>query len=133
MSKALSGFRRLLKTSRSAFNGDIPAVEAARIQLKAEFLKHKDVRDEAQLRELYKGIEEVDEMLRFNIVQGTLNKRGNYDVNLSMENKVTIEAGNVNPTGSDFEPIDPSLGQGKVPVEKVKGSGKKTPFEPVVD
>ncbi len=30
------------------------------------------------LAELYKGIEEVDEMLKFNIVQGTLNNRGNF-------------------------------------------------------
>ena len=28
--------------------------------------------------ELYKGIDEADEVLRFNIVQGQLNDKGNY-------------------------------------------------------
>jgi hypothetical protein len=32
----------------------------------------------SSVEELYKGIEEVDEMLRFNIVQGKLNDRGNF-------------------------------------------------------
>ena len=186
MSKALSGFRQLLKSSRYVFSGDSRAVAAARVQLRDEFLKNKDVSDAATLKDLYKGIQEVDEMLRFNIVQGERNERGNYGVKLTTENKVTtlarpnsthpnsifglkyireanensilvpsltpthtlpshsrhsrcgrqsplrmqvsMEEGNKLPLGSDFEPIDPSFGQG-VTVERIKG--KKVPYDPV--
>jgi len=89
MSNALSGFRQLLKSSRYVFSGDSRAVAAARVQLRDEFLKNKDVSDAATLKDLYKGIQEVDEMLRFNIVQGERNERGNYGVKLTTENKVT--------------------------------------------
>lgn len=92
MSKALSGFRQLLKSSRYVFSGDSRAVAAARVQLRDEFLKNKDVSDAATLNDLYKGIQEVDEMLRFNIVQGERNERGNYGVKLTTENKVTTLA-----------------------------------------
>jgi hypothetical protein len=50
----------------------------ARLQLREEFLKNKNVTDPHDLAQLMRGVEEVDEMLRFNIVQGTMNERGNY-------------------------------------------------------
>jgi hypothetical protein len=71
-------------------------------------------------------------MLRFNIVQGQLNDRGNYgdgsfagfsanhvvDVRLTDENQVTIEANQDLPHGAELEPIDRSL-VGEIHVEKV--------------
>ena len=56
---ALSGFRRLLKTSLKAFKGDDLAIVKAREQLRSEFLRNKDVTDKKQLSELYMGIDEV--------------------------------------------------------------------------
>ena len=52
----------------------------ARAQLREEFLKNKNVSSPEELKALYQGVEEVDEMLRFNIVQGKLNSNGNYEV-----------------------------------------------------
>ena len=43
-----------------------------------EFLKNKSVTDPDELNALFRGIDEVDEMLRFNVVQGALNENGNY-------------------------------------------------------
>lgn len=43
-----------------------------------EFLKNKSVTDPDELNALFRGIDEVDEMLRFNVVQGALNVNGNY-------------------------------------------------------
>ena len=80
------GFRKLLRTAKYVFKGDTFAITQARITLRQDFLKNKDVTDKLQLTELLRGIEEVDEMLRFNIVQGKLNERGNYGKNKN-ENK----------------------------------------------
>ncbi len=49
-----------------------------RLRLREEFFKNKVVNDKYELAKLIAGIDEVDEMLNFNIVQGVANKRGNY-------------------------------------------------------
>lgn len=86
-----------MRTAAAVFKQDTYALSQGKIKLREEFMKHKDVGDPsalskphiitytlyfyiyyAVLGDLYKGIEEVDEMLRFNIVQGTLNERGNF-------------------------------------------------------
>ena len=121
----MNGFRRLLRTSQAAFKGDNTTLRAAREQLRVEFLKNKNVIDTDELSKLHKGIEEVDEMLRFNIVQGTMNQRGNFDVNLSEENKVAVESGQNDPTGTDFQPIDQSILGKDVKIETVKKRNKK--------
>lgn len=121
----LAGYRRLLRSSRLAFRGDSFALKSAADQLKIEFLKNKNITDSNALEELYKGIDEVDEFLRFNLVQGKLNDRGNYNVNLSDENLVAVHAGQDKPEGIEFEPIDNSvLGTG-VTLNSSKGSKKK--------
>jgi len=75
------------------------------------------------------GIEEVDEMLRFNIVQGRMNERGNYDVDLTREETQTVlQAGQDLPMGVEMEPVDKSvLGDPtEIKIEKTSGSGKKS-------
>jgi hypothetical protein len=132
-SKALSGFRKLLRASRHVFRDDHRAVNAARLQLRTEFLRNKDEKDVVSLEELFQGVDEVEEMLRFNIVQGSLNERGNYAVRLTEENQTSIESRNDEPLGTEFEPVDQSL-MGRdsgVKVEKVKPT--RSPFEPVKD
>ncbi len=57
-----------------------------------------------------RGIEEADEVLRFNIVQGSLNTKGNYDVKMtSPSHHVTVEAGQCETHGPALEPIDLSI------------------------
>ncbi len=72
------GYRRLLRSAHKAFAGDNYAIYSARLRLREEFFKNKDVTNKEELASLVKGIEEVDEMLNFNIVQGVVNSRGNY-------------------------------------------------------
>jgi hypothetical protein len=76
----MKGYRRLLKTVQVVFKGDHHALHQGRKQLREEFQKNRFVTDADELAELYGGIDEVDEMLRFNIVQGKLNDKGNYEV-----------------------------------------------------
>jgi len=105
----LSYYRRLLRSVRFVFKKDVYAIQQAKIQLREEFTKNANITDTKELQQLYKGVEEVDEMLRFNIVQGTMNERGNFNVDLSSdEHKTTVEAGQVNPHGVELEAIDKS-------------------------
>lgn len=78
MRTSLAGYRRLLKSASLLFREDHFALVNAKSELKSEFLKNKSVTSAEDLKALLRGIEEVDEMLRFNVVQGKLNKNGNY-------------------------------------------------------
>lgn len=117
---ALAGYRRLMRTANIVFKTDVFAITQAKIKLREEFLKQKDVTDKGELKELFKGIEEVDEMLRFNIVQGTLNERGNYDMKITEENQVTVGANQDLPGGAQLEPVDASRVGDTVTIDKVK-------------
>jgi len=77
-SSALNGYRRLLKSATIVFKNDAYALKQAKIQLKNEFIKNKNITSSSELKQLLQGIDEVDEMLKFNIVQGKLNEKGNY-------------------------------------------------------
>jgi complex III assembly factor LYRM7 len=71
---AIGGYRKLLRSVSKAFQGDAHALVASRVELKKNFMQNKSVTDPRQLQEMLQGIEEVNEMLNFNIVQGKLNK-----------------------------------------------------------
>lgn len=70
--QVLSGFRRLLRARRIPFASDPHALSESRKELKTQFMLQKDVTDNGQIIELLKGIDEVEEMLRTSIVQGTV-------------------------------------------------------------
>lgn len=78
MKASLSGYRRLLKSATALFREDQFALINAKSELKAEFLKNKLITGAEELDMLQRGIAEIDELLRFNIVQGKLNENGNY-------------------------------------------------------
>ncbi len=122
---AVRGFRRLLRSAIVVFRNDAHAIHAARKQLKEEFRKNARVTSAKELREHFAGISEVDEMLRFNIVQARMNERGNYNVDLTREEtRVALEAGKDLPLGVEVSPVDPSaLGDPMlIKVTKSKGS-----------
>lgn len=122
---ALAGYRRLLRTANVVFKNDVFAISQAKVTLRDEFLKQKNVTDQQELTELFKGIDEVDETLRFNIVQGTLNERGNYDMKITEENQVTVGASQDLPGGAQLEPVDTSRVGDEVTVEKVTNRKKQ--------
>jgi len=122
---AVAGFRRLLRSAKLVFRADAFALSQAREQLRSEFRKHAQVSDAVELQQLLRGIDEVDEMLRFNIVQGTRNDRGNFEVRLEQpEHQVTLASGHDDPHGVDIAPIDKALlgDSASVTVTKTKGS-----------
>ena len=110
MSGGASKYRQLLRSVKFAFKKDVYAISMAKVQLREEFLKNARVSDAKELADLYKGVEEADEMLRFNIAQGILNERGNYEVSLSSEeHKTTVASGQDAPHGVEIESIEKSF------------------------
>ncbi|CAM9747025.1 unnamed protein product [Ectocarpus sp. 4 AP-2014] len=76
--EVLGGYRRLMRVRVVAFKGDTTMLEASKQQLRIEFNKNKAVTDPSKLAGLIKGINEVEDMLKYNIAQARLNDRGNY-------------------------------------------------------
>ncbi len=72
---SLAGYRRLLRRINITFAGDHKAIKQAKIQLKGAFLENKYSTD---LETHQKEIDEIDEVLRFHIVQATKSVRGNF-------------------------------------------------------
>lgn len=70
-----SGYRRILRSINFAFRGDQLAIKMARKQLRAEFLKNAT---STNMTQHMAELDELDEMLRFHIVQG---KRSGNDGN----------------------------------------------------
>lgn len=68
----------MLRSINYAFSGDRFAITQAKKHLKSEFVKNKHSADmENHLRD----IADVDEMLRFHIVQGKKSEKGNFGKN----------------------------------------------------
>jgi hypothetical protein len=80
MKVSINGFRRLVRAAKIAFKSDHNALQLAKSQLKQEFILNKNVTDEINLQQLYKGIDEAEEILTFQIVQAAKNSRGNYGI-----------------------------------------------------
>jgi hypothetical protein len=69
------GYRRLLRSVDVAFAGDKFAIVQSRKQLRIEFeTKHEGKSTD----EIMRDINDVDDMLRFHIVQGTKGEAGNF-------------------------------------------------------
>lgn len=49
----LHGYKLLLRTARSVFRDDKTTMYQARLKLKEEFFKNKDVNDESELSKFY--------------------------------------------------------------------------------
>lgn len=72
---SLSGYRRLIRRINVTFAGDQKAIINAKIQLKEAFMENRHSTD---LETHRKEIDEIDEVLRFHIVQAQKSVRGNF-------------------------------------------------------
>jgi O-methyltransferase involved in polyketide biosynthesis len=78
---ALAMFRKLLRTSSLVFKGDERAIDEARKEIKARFVKHTlwQEMDQEQFSKAMKDARECEQFLRENVLQGKRNERGNYE------------------------------------------------------
>lgn len=72
------GYRKLLRSANVAFQGDATALSLARIKLRESFWENRNVSDTETLKQLTKDIDDIDEMLRFHIVQGVKENEGRF-------------------------------------------------------
>ncbi len=77
------GYRRLLRSAQIAFHGDEMALSMARLKLRESFYENRDVQNEEKLKQLLKDVDDIDEMLRFHIVQGVKGKEGPFGKNIN--------------------------------------------------
>ena len=67
-----------MRARAALFREDDYALRESRLKLREEFGAQAGVSDAAQVAELLRGADEVEELLRENVVQGRLNERDNY-------------------------------------------------------
>ena len=101
------GYRRLLRSAGVAFRGDGQALSLAKVKLRESFYENRNVSDPTTLQQMSKDVEDIDDMLRFHIVQGVKGNEGRFEVRFTEENKTAIEAEQgKSPFGPELEPID---------------------------
>ncbi|CAM9527474.1 unnamed protein product [Phaeothamnion confervicola] len=115
--QVVAGFRRLMRARVELFAGDDFAMEASRVQLKAEFRKYRDVTDPKKLATLIKGITEVEEMMAYNVVQSRLNERGNYAVSMTPQQAKAMRR------DEELEPITATTATAGVKIDSSDGGG----------
>ena len=74
---ATRAYRELLKVQRSLFVGDLPALAAARLETRTQFLEHADAKPE-EVPELIQDAYNTAGFLNENIAQTVRNDEGNY-------------------------------------------------------
>ncbi|CAM9901043.1 unnamed protein product [Discosporangium mesarthrocarpum] len=116
--EVLGGFKRLMRARLEVFREDTQAVDAARETLRAEFMKNSGETDPSKIAVLIKGIAEVESMLKFNVVQGKKNERGNFAVKLS-----SVQEGGMG-AHTEISHVDSNAGDLPASVEKTAVPGK---------
>ena len=77
----LNGYKSLLRTASRAFAGDVPALTAARVEIRSHFEKNKNETAAENISEQIKGIGEVVDFLMQNVVQAKLKpETGDYQI-----------------------------------------------------
>ena len=113
-SQVLGGYRRLLRARLIPFASDASALSSSRAELRTQFLANKAVADDAKIRELLKGVDDVEDMLLNGLVQGEVVDHAPNDRRV----KVSIRKENaevMNPAAPN--PLE-HLGEGLFPEEK---------------
>mmetsp|Transcript_11857 Transcript_11857/g.17680 ORF Transcript_11857/g.17680 Transcript_11857/m.17680 type:complete len:126 (+) Transcript_11857:81-458(+) len=88
----LSGYRRLMRTRSVVFQDHDEALRASRIKIREEIAKNINETEPLKLEKLIKGLNEVEEMLRNNVVQSKRNERGNFEVKMRPENLNSMQS-----------------------------------------
>ncbi|KAJ8907956.1 hypothetical protein NDN08_008059 [Rhodosorus marinus] len=76
---SLSAFRALLRAQHKTFVGDKEMLERARIHSREQFLKNKDLTDDAEIERLRKEADNATDFILNDVVRAELNqKNGRY-------------------------------------------------------
>lgn len=67
--EVLRHFKKLHRTRLNTFKGDEHALKVVRDKINEEYRKHKNITDEATIKELHKFAQEVEHEVRTNVIQ----------------------------------------------------------------
>mmetsp|Transcript_27736 Transcript_27736/g.24535 ORF Transcript_27736/g.24535 Transcript_27736/m.24535 type:complete len:136 (-) Transcript_27736:26-433(-) len=97
--KTMMMYRRMLKAMMRVFKGDYEMFHRSRIEFRKNILEYKDITTKKELNKVIFGFEEGRRMLLKNIMQGDLQKDGNYRWNVRREHAMgtSVKEGDMNP------------------------------------
>ena len=98
--KALRGYRLLLRSRKVPFRDDHLALAESAKELRRQFEAHRAETDTLAIQEMLRGVQQANEMLLYHIAQGRRNEEGNYEV------KITPEQGGKMETETEIAHID---------------------------
>ena len=100
------GYRRLLRVAGSTFKDHVYVISQARNEIRSHYAANAKVSEVAALQDLVKGIEEVETMMRENIVQGRQDETtGRYQVKLTAPQQKSMKRHQeLSPVTNDTEP-----------------------------
>mmetsp|Transcript_66 Transcript_66/g.120 ORF Transcript_66/g.120 Transcript_66/m.120 type:complete len:128 (-) Transcript_66:197-580(-) len=91
--RGLSAYRRLFRARQQLFQGDALALVKSREELRNEFIKNKFVTNPEELKEIFLGVDEVEDMMLHGIMQGKVNEQTNtVEVKIKPEHTVAMDA-----------------------------------------
>ncbi|KAI9317172.1 hypothetical protein BX666DRAFT_152323 [Dichotomocladium elegans] len=85
---ALAAYRKLLRTQREVFGGDLPAIQAARKETHARFMSFKDETNVNVLEEKLKLANQVVSLLRHNVVQGVPKGDNTFELRITKDTEL---------------------------------------------
>ncbi|EDO32069.1 predicted protein [Nematostella vectensis] len=91
-SKVLSCYRKLHRARLKTFQGDTLALEAGRQKIREEFAKNKNEADKTKIAELILTAEDVERMLRQNVVQAILQEKDKYKAKITEDTQLLDNA-----------------------------------------
>jgi complex III assembly factor LYRM7 len=87
--QVLGGYRRLLRASRQAFCGDEYAIQQARVALREHVFTNKNEANSKVIVEMLHAMEDAENMLLHNIVQGKQTEESKKQNQIKYEVKLT--------------------------------------------
>ncbi|CAG4919281.1 unnamed protein product [Colias eurytheme] len=88
----LQNFKKLHRTRLKVFEGDIRALNAARLKINEEYKKNKAVQDSDAIQAMIKYAEDVERELRTQVIQAREVKPGVFEARITEE---TVKLDNV--------------------------------------
>ncbi|EKX33916.1 hypothetical protein GUITHDRAFT_155902 [Guillardia theta CCMP2712] len=88
---ARAAYRRLMRARELVFRNDLLMLAESRRELRRYFLENRNVSDPEKLKQLMQDVDEAEEMLRHQIVQGERKGDGEYAMNIDPTRHVTMD------------------------------------------
>ncbi|KAI7850056.1 hypothetical protein BDC45DRAFT_519296 [Circinella umbellata] len=82
---AITAYRTLLRTQREVFGEDIRAIQAAKKETYVRFMQNKDETNVDILEEKLKLADQVNSLLRKNVVQGVPRDDNTYELRITKD------------------------------------------------